>query len=177
VELAGAGGPGGEAGKLRDVEGGHREEARAGAIARRHENRAELLLERHQFAHQGCRLHAEPRAIDVREGHHLEQAERRASEQRDAAGRREATRLLEIRAHTLEIRRHTVRDGAFQPLAPHRPERLADAVLHLDEILATGLVARLELQVARDDAVRLPPLDGGEPPQHVADGALGRGDR
>src|SRR5205814_4638980 len=53
MELAGATGRRTETRELRDVERRHLEETRPGPIARRHQDRAELLLQRQQFPDEG----------------------------------------------------------------------------------------------------------------------------
>src|SRR6266566_3461828 len=83
VELPRSRGLCGQAGQLDDVIGRHLEEARAGAVARRDEDGAEFLLERHELPHQGHGRHGEPRAVDMGKRQHLEQVEGAAGKQRD----------------------------------------------------------------------------------------------
>ena len=111
--------------------------------------------------------------MDVWQRHDLEQSNRPAREQGDPARRGQPRRLLEIAAHALQIRRHAVARRPLQPLLLECLERLAHAVLHLDEVLAARLVARLELQVAGHDLVG-PGAQGREALDGAAHRALGR---
>jgi hypothetical protein len=175
VKLAGPGRSGSEPRELGDVERGHFEEPRPRPIAGRDQQRPEVLLQRHELADQRRGLDVQARPVDVRERDDLEQPHCPAREQRDATRRRQAPRLVEVVPHPFEIGRDLVAACALQRLALEGGERRANAVLHLDEVLATRLVARLQLQITRHDPVGAG-LDRAEPPDGVPHGIDGCGE-
>src|SRR5437660_68538 len=104
----------------------------------------------------------------VRQRNHVEQADGLAHEQRDATRVRQLSGLLEVAADPFQVGGDLVAHRALQGLALELRERRPDPVLHLDQVLAARLVARLELQVARHDPVG-PGANGGEPSHGVTD--------
>src|SRR2546430_7581763 len=102
MELAGATGRRTETRELRDVERRHLEETRPGPIARGHQDRAELLLQRQEIPDEGHGLYGQARAVHVWVRNDVEQAEGVGHGQRDAARVRHLRGLLEVAAVTLE---------------------------------------------------------------------------
>src|SRR5689334_11315406 len=88
--------------------------------------------------------------MHVRQGEDVEQVETAARKERDPACRGEAARLLEVGEYALQVGRDGVPHRTLERPALQRRGCLPHPVLHFDEVLAPRLVARLELQVARD---------------------------
>ena len=92
--------------------------------------------------------------MDVRQRNHVEQSERRAREQGDAASLRHPSGILKKALRALQVASHLLTDAALDAQPVQIGERLANAVLHLDQVFPASLVAGLELQVAGDDQER-----------------------
>ena len=118
-----------------------------------HQDHAELFVERDQLAYQRLVVDRQTRAMDVRQWQCLEEIESLRRKDRDGARARQVIRLLEIVQHPLQFSgdRFTVR--VPERLAGQRCDRLLHAVLHLDEVLAAGAIARLQLEIARHDPI------------------------
>ena len=163
VEALAPGAVGAEAEQLAGLEGGDLEEAGAGAVEHHREQPAELILDRGQLPDQRRAVDGQPGAVDHRQRDRLEELDPFAGEERNpcVAGRLPG-----------DLRNCWIRSRSRATCFLHRPgpgragaapaRRTSHPVLDLDEILAAGAVARLQLEIAGDDPV-LPGRTSGQP--------------